>query len=74
MLRITTSAAVRTLKPVQVAAVAPRAYTTTGKFSEKEQAEETKYIRAKEAEQIKKLKEELAKREQEIADLKKGKK
>jgi hypothetical protein len=47
MLRITTSAAVRTLKPFQVAAVAPRAYTTTGKFTEKEQAEETKYIRAK---------------------------
>ncbi|KAF8928132.1 ATPase inhibitor mitochondrial precursor [Dissophora ornata] len=74
MLRTTSTVAIRAFKPVQVAYVARCSYTTTGSFSEKEKAEEVKYIRAKEAEQIKKLKEQLAQREKEIADLKKEKK
>ncbi|KAG9072514.1 hypothetical protein KI688_000285 [Linnemannia hyalina] len=72
MLRtITATNAVRTFKPVQ-AATAARAYSTG--FDSKEKAEEARYIRAKEQEQIKKLKEELARKEKEIEDLKKTKK
>ncbi|KAI1320403.1 hypothetical protein EDD11_001206 [Mortierella claussenii] len=71
MLRTTTTTAVRIFKPVQVAAVARRNYTNS--FSDKEKAEEAKYIRAKEAEQIKKLKEQLAAKEKELADLRKSK-
>ncbi|KAG0306051.1 hypothetical protein BGZ98_003038 [Dissophora globulifera] len=69
MLRTTTTAAVRAFKPVQVSAVARRNYSD--KFGDKEKAEEAQYIRAKEAEQTKKLKQELAKKEKELADLKK---
>lgn len=74
MLRTTTTATVRAFKLVQVSAVARRNYTTTEKFHEKEKADEDQYIRAKEAEQTKKLKEQLAAKEREIADLKKAKK
>ncbi|KAF9151760.1 hypothetical protein BG015_006246 [Linnemannia schmuckeri] len=74
MLRtITTTNAVRAFKPVQAATAARRAYSATG-FDNKEKAEEAKYIRAKEQEQIKKLREELARKEKEIEDLKKNKK
>ncbi|KAF9910772.1 hypothetical protein EC991_005489 [Linnemannia zychae] len=73
MLRtITSTSAVRTFKPVQVAAAARRSYSNT--FGDKEKAEEAKYIRQKEAEQIKKLREELARKEKEIEELKKSKK
>ncbi|KAK3838548.1 MAG: hypothetical protein JOS17DRAFT_730473 [Linnemannia elongata] len=73
MLRtITATNAVRTFKPVQAATAARRAYSTG--FDNKEKAEEAKYIRAKEHEQIKKLREELARKEKEIEDLKKNKK
>ncbi|KAF9114732.1 hypothetical protein BGX27_009956 [Mortierella sp. AM989] len=68
MLRTTTATAVRAFKPIQVSAIARRNYTN--KFSEKEQAEEAQYIRAKEAEQIKHLKEILAAKEKEIEELK----
>ncbi|KAG0363925.1 hypothetical protein BGZ54_007959 [Gamsiella multidivaricata] len=71
MLRTTTTAAVRAFKPAQVSAI-PRRNYSDGAFSDKERAEEAKYIRAKEAEQIKKLKEQLAQREKEIAELKKN--
>ncbi|KAG0284940.1 hypothetical protein BGZ96_010745 [Linnemannia gamsii] len=74
MLRtITATNAVRTFKPVQAATAARRAYTTSS-FEGKEKAEEIKYIRAKEQEQMKKLKEELARKEKEIEELKKSKK
>ncbi|KAF9357579.1 hypothetical protein BGX26_003475 [Mortierella sp. AD094] len=73
MLRTTTTTAVRAFKPIQISAVARRNYTTDS-FKEKETAEEAKYIRAKEAEQIKTLKETLAKKEKEIEELKKAKK
>ncbi|KAF9927056.1 hypothetical protein FBU30_003518 [Linnemannia zychae] len=75
MLRtIATSSAVRTVrKPVQVAAVA-RSYSTASTLSDKERAEEAQYIRQKEQEQIKKLREELARKEKEIEELKKAKK
>ncbi|KAG0237461.1 hypothetical protein BGX31_003586 [Mortierella sp. GBA43] len=73
MLRTTSAAAVRVFKPVQVAAVARRGYSE-GTFSEKERAEEARFARQRDAEKIKKLQEELAKREKEIADLKNGKK
>ena len=45
MLRTTTATAVRAFKPIQVSVIARRNYTN--KFSEKEQAEEAQYIRAK---------------------------
>ncbi|KAF9909168.1 hypothetical protein BX616_011282 [Lobosporangium transversale] len=70
MLRTTTTTAVRVFKPVQVSTVARRMYSNT--FSDKERAEENQYIRQKEAEQIKKLKEQLAQKEKEIAELKKN--
>ncbi|KAF9995824.1 hypothetical protein BGZ65_008556 [Modicella reniformis] len=73
MLRTTSTAAIRAFRPVQLSAVTRR-HNTTGSFSEKEKAEEAKYIRAKEAEQIKKLREELAKKQKEVDDLKAGKK
>ncbi|KAF8955583.1 hypothetical protein BGZ46_002606 [Entomortierella lignicola] len=70
MLRTTTVSALRAFKPVQVSALARRNYNTT--FSDKEKAEEAKYIRTKEAEQLKKLKETLAEKEKEIEELKKN--
>ncbi|KAG0254534.1 hypothetical protein BG011_005674 [Mortierella polycephala] len=72
MLRTTTTAAVRALKPVQASAIACRNYSS-GSFSQKEKAEEAKYIRAKEQETIKKLQEELAKKDKELQELKQGK-
>ncbi|KAF8944499.1 hypothetical protein BGZ47_004157 [Haplosporangium gracile] len=73
MLRtITTTNAVRTFKPVQATTAVRRAYSTG--FDNKEKAEEARYIRAKEQEQIKKLKEELARKDKEIEDLKKNNK
>ncbi|KAF9087346.1 hypothetical protein BGX29_000871 [Mortierella sp. GBA35] len=72
MLRTTTTTAVRAFKPVQAAAAARCGYSSNT-FSDKEKAEEAKYIRAKEQELIKKLREELARKEKEIEDLKKKK-
>ncbi|KAG0046398.1 hypothetical protein BGZ83_008433 [Gryganskiella cystojenkinii] len=72
MLRATTTSAVRAFKPVQVSAIARRNYSDA--FNKKEKAAEEQYVRAKEAEQIKHLREELAKKEKEIAELKKIKK
>ncbi|KAF9178940.1 hypothetical protein BGZ51_007357 [Haplosporangium sp. Z 767] len=72
MLRTTTTAAVRAFKPVQASAIARRNYSESS-FSQKEKAEEAKYIRSKEQETIKKLREELAKKEKEVQDLKQGK-
>ncbi|KAF9321042.1 hypothetical protein BG000_010589 [Podila horticola] len=73
MLRTTTVAAVRAFKPVQVSAIPRRAYSEDA-FKKKETAEEAKYFRQKEAEEIKKLREALAAKEKEIAALKKEKK
>ncbi|KAF9427236.1 hypothetical protein BGZ94_005251 [Podila epigama] len=73
MLRTTTTAAVRAFKPVQVAAIPRRAYAEDA-FKKKETAEEAKYFRQKEAEEIKKLREALAKKEKEIEELKKSNK
>ncbi|KAF9580957.1 hypothetical protein BGW38_002201 [Lunasporangiospora selenospora] len=70
MLRATTTTAVRAFKPVQVSAIA-RPYST-GKFNEKERAEEEIYFRKKEQEEIAKLREALAKAEKQIEDLKKN--
>ncbi|KAF9114731.1 hypothetical protein BGX27_009955 [Mortierella sp. AM989] len=67
MLRITTTTAVRTFKPTQVSVAACRNYTD---FAEKERAEEAKYIRAKDAEQIKKLREKIAQAEKQVEEIK----
>ncbi|GJJ68750.1 ATPase inhibitor, mitochondrial [Entomortierella parvispora] len=72
MLRTTSTAAVRAFKPVQVSAIARRNYSDT--FNKREKAAEDQYARQKEAEQIKQLKEALAKKEKEIEELKKSKK
>ncbi|KAF9946021.1 hypothetical protein BGZ70_003450 [Mortierella alpina] len=71
MLRTTTTTALRTFKPAQVSAV--RAYSGKA-LSDKETAEENRYAHAREQEQIKQLKEALAKKEKEIEELKKAKK
>ncbi|KAG0205836.1 hypothetical protein BGX28_002616 [Mortierella sp. GBA30] len=83
MLRTTTTAAVRAFKPVQVSAITRRAYSSKP-LDDRESAAENRYIREKarfccdpmtrEAEQIKKLKEEIAKKNKEIEELKKANK
>ncbi|KAF9409317.1 hypothetical protein BGZ94_001997 [Podila epigama] len=73
MLRIVTQISVRTLRPQRASsAMVLRAYSTEGMFKQKEKAAEDIYIRAKEAEQVKALKEKLAKAEKELDILKKA--
>ncbi|KAF9579177.1 hypothetical protein BGW38_004663 [Lunasporangiospora selenospora] len=79
MLRVTgTVSAVRRLPLVvrsqlPLSAIASRRAYTDGAFGKKERAEEEVYARTKEAEQIKQLREALAKKEREVDDLKKAK-
>ncbi|KAF9163332.1 hypothetical protein DFQ27_007334 [Actinomortierella ambigua] len=54
-------------KPVQVSIIARRAYS--GKFDEREKAQEDMYIRKKEQEQLKKLQEKLAELEKRMNEV-----
>ncbi|KAF9389495.1 hypothetical protein CPB97_011239 [Podila verticillata] len=75
MLRIITTSAVRTMRPIQASSVLARRAYAEGAFKEKERAAEEVYIRTKEAEQaklVKSLKMQIAQADKELEALKKA--
>ncbi|KAF9288344.1 hypothetical protein BGZ74_000941 [Mortierella antarctica] len=75
MLRIVTTSAVRTLRPIQASSVLARRAYAENAFKDKERAAEEVYIRTKEAEQqkiLKSLKAQIAQADKELEALKKA--